>query len=44
MGYLDILNFTILAPKGQGPIQSLTSDILVITWNFLMKLIYLYSL
>ena len=34
MGYLDILNFAVLAPKGQGCLQFLTSDILAITGNF----------
>ena len=34
MGYLSILNFAILVPKGQGHIQYLTSDILVITESF----------
>ena len=34
MGYLGILNFTILASKGQGHKQSLTSNILAITGSF----------
>ena len=34
MGYMDILNFAVLAPKGQGHIQSLTSDISAITGNY----------
>ena len=34
LGYLGILNFTILVPKGQGHIQSLTTDILAITGSF----------
>ena len=34
MGYLGILNLTILAPKGQGHLQSLTFGILVITRSF----------
>ena len=34
MGYLCILNFTVLVPKGQGHIQSLTSDISAITGSF----------
>ena len=34
MGYLGILNFTILVPKGQGCVQSLTSDIMAITGRF----------
>ena len=34
MGYLCILNFVILVPKGQGHIKSLTSDILAVTGNY----------
>ena len=34
MGYLDILNFAVLVPKGQGHPQFLTSNISAITWNF----------
>ena len=34
MGYLGNFNFAILAPKGQGCLQSLTFDILAITGSF----------
>ena len=44
MGYMDILNFAVLVPKGQGCLQSLTSNISAVTKTFWLKLIYLYSL
>ena len=34
MGYLDILNFTVLAPKVKVTYNLLTSDISAITRNF----------
>ena len=34
MVYLGILSFLILVPKGQGHIQSLTSNISAITGSF----------
>ena len=34
MGYLGILNFANLAPKGQGCLQYLTFDILAIPKSF----------
>ena len=40
-GYFELCSFS---TKSQGHLKSLTSDILVITGNFLINLIYLYSL
>ena len=34
MGYMDILNFTVLVPKGKGHLKSLPSNISVITGKF----------
>ena len=34
MGYMDILNFAVLALKGECHLQSLTSDISAITGNY----------
>ena len=34
MGYLGVLSFAILVPKGQGCLQSLTSNISAITGSF----------
>ena len=34
IGYLGILSFTNLVPKGQGHVQSLTSNIQAITQSF----------